>query len=196
MPKIVDHEEQRRQLCATVASVIAQEGLENTTLRTVAVYHGCTKGMVQHYFSDKEELLLGALVFVEGICEQRMNEIQQDDSALDELLARLNAQLPLTPDIVDEWQVRIAFMSRAAISPAMRQAFTERQLEEQKIGVRCLQRARKSGELKSDVNIRNSYRSLVALVFGLGVGVVMNPDNLPPATQRHILKTAIADLRG
>jgi AcrR family transcriptional regulator len=196
MPKIVDHEEQRRQLCATVASVIAQEGLENTTLRTVAAYHGCTKGMVQHYFSDKEELLLGALVYVEGICEQRMNEFQRDDSALGELQARLNAQLPLTPDIVDEWQVRIAFMSRAAISPAMRQAFTERQLEEQKIGVRCLQRARKSGELKSDVNIRNSYRSLVALVFGLGVGVVMNPDNLPPATQRHILKTAIADLRG
>jgi AcrR family transcriptional regulator len=195
MPKIVDHDEQRRQLCATVASVIAEEGLENTTLRTVAAYHGCTKGMVQHYFTDKEELLLGALAYVEDICEQRMDKPARDDSALGELQARLLARLPLTPDTVDEWQVRIAFTTRAAISPAMRQAFAERQAEEQQASVRCLQRARKAGELRAGINIRNSYRALDALVFGLGVGVVMNPDNLPATTQRQILKAAIADLR-
>ena len=36
MPKIVDHEQQRRELSSTVASTLAQLGLENTTLRAVA----------------------------------------------------------------------------------------------------------------------------------------------------------------
>ncbi|MEH6591553.1 MAG: TetR family transcriptional regulator C-terminal domain-containing protein [Halioglobus sp.] len=195
MPKIVDHQEQRRQLCATVASVIAEEGLENTTLRTVAAYHGCTKGMVQHYFTDKEELLLGALAYVEDTCEQRMAKPARDESGLGELQARLIARLALTPDTVDEWQVRIAFTSRAAISPAMRRAFAKRQVEEQQVCVSALQRARKAGELRANLNIRNCYRSLDALVFGLGVEVVMNPDNLTAANQRQILKSAISDLR-
>jgi len=195
MPKIVDHEDQRRQLSATVVQVVAEQGLENTTLRSVAARHGCTKGMVQHYFSDKEELLLGALAYVEDCCETRMSEPSDHGAGLDLLQARLSAQLPLKPKIVEEWQVRLAFKTRAAFSDDMRLALTERQAEDQKVGVRCLRAAQKSGELKPEVNLRNSYRSLTALVFGLGVSAVMDPRQLPPAAQRKILKTAIDDLR-
>lgn len=195
MPKIVDHEEQRRQLSATVAQVVAELGLENTTLRTVAAHHGCTKGMVQHYFADKEELLLGALAYVEDCCADRMLERGQEDAGLDLLQSRLAAQLPVKPQIVEEWQVRLAFNTRAAISGDMRSALAERHARQQKVGVNCLKAAQKSGELKPDVNLRNSYRALNALVFGIGVGAVMNPAQFPPAAQRQILQTAIDDLR-
>ena len=195
MPKIVDHEEQRRKLSATVARVVAERGLENTTLRNVAAHHGCTKGMVQHYFADKEELLMGALAYVEDCCATRMSVRPQQQAGLDLLQSRLSAQLPLKPQIVEEWQVRLAFNTRAAISDDMRVALSERQAQQLKVGVSCLRAAQKSGELKPDINLRNSYRSLVALVFGLGVGAVMDPGQLPPAAQRKILKTAIDGLR-
>lgn len=195
MPKIVDHEEQRRKLSATVARVVAELGLENTTLRNVAARHGCTKGMVQHYFVDKEELLLGALTYVEDCCALRMSASAQQLTGLDLLQARLAAQLPLKPEIVEEWQVRLAFNTRATISNDMRMALSERHAQQQKVDEGCLRVARKSGELKPDLNLRNSYRSLVALVFGLGVGTVMDPGQLPAAAQRQILKTAIDGLR-
>jgi AcrR family transcriptional regulator len=195
MPKIVDHEEQRRKLSATVAQVVAELGLEHTTLRSVAAHHGCTKGMVQHYFADKEELLLGALAFVEDSCDTRMAQPKKQKVGLKLLQARLSAQLPLKPNIVEEWQVRLAFNSRAAISLDMREALSERHAEKLKVGVSCLRAAQKSGELKPDINLRNSYRSLEALVFGLGIGAVMDPGQLPAAAQRQILKTAIDDLR-
>lgn len=195
MPKIVDHEEQRRKLSATVARVVAELGLENTTLRNVAARHGCTKGMVQHYFVDKEELLLGALTYVEDCCALRMSASTEQLAGLDLLQARLAAQLPLKSEIVEEWQVRLAFNTRASISNDMRIALSERHAQQQKVDAGCLRTARKSGELKPDLNLRNSYRSLVALVFGLGVGAVMDPGQLPAAAQRQILKTAIDGLR-
>lgn len=195
MPKIVDHEEQRRKLSATVARVVAELGLENTTLRNVAARHGCTKGMVQHYFIDKEELLLGALTYVEDCCALRMSASAEQLAGLDLLHTRLAARLPLKPAIVEEWQVRLAFNTRATISKDMRIALSERHAQQQKVDLDCLRVARKSGELKPNLNMRNSYRSLVALVFGLGVGAVMDPGQLPAAAQRQILKTAIDDLR-
>ncbi len=195
MPKIVDHEEQRRKLSVTVAQVVADLGLENTTLRNVAAQHGCTKGMVQHYFADKEQMLLGALAYVEDCCATRMTGPKEQDAGLDLLQARLSAQLPLKPKIVEEWQVRLAFNTRAAISKDMRDALSERHAQQLKVGISCLRAAQKSGELKPDIHLRNSYRSLMALVFGLGVGAVMDSGQLPPATQRKILKTAIDDLR-
>ena len=64
MPKRVDHARQRRELAATAAAVVADAGLEQTTLRAVAARHGCTKGMVQHYFADKDALLLLSLIHI------------------------------------------------------------------------------------------------------------------------------------
>jgi TetR/AcrR family transcriptional regulator, transcriptional repressor of bet genes len=56
VPKIVDVEEQRAGIAAQAAIWIARNGIETLSLRNVAAAHGCSKGMVQHYFTDKEEL--------------------------------------------------------------------------------------------------------------------------------------------
>ncbi len=195
MPKIVDHEQQRYELSATVAEVVAEQGLENTTLRNVAAAHGCTKGMVQHYFADKEQLLLGALEFVEEMYEARMEAATEGLDGLDFLAASLQAQLPLKPEIEQEWRVRLAFNTRAAISPDMREVLSGRYSAQLKTGLACLKQAEKARKLQKGVNLRNAYRSLLALVYGLGVGAVMDPKLFPAAAQRQILATAIDGLR-
>jgi AcrR family transcriptional regulator len=52
-----DHEAKRRELLKAATSVIAEEGLANTSLRKVAARAGCTTGAVTYYFADKEELV-------------------------------------------------------------------------------------------------------------------------------------------
>src|SRR5215510_7795076 len=52
-----DHEAKRRELLKAATSVIAEEGLANTSLRRVAQRAGCTTGAVTYYFADKEELV-------------------------------------------------------------------------------------------------------------------------------------------
>ena len=52
-----DHEAKRRELLRAATSVIAEEGLANTSLRKVAQRAGCTTGAVTYYFADKGELV-------------------------------------------------------------------------------------------------------------------------------------------
>jgi len=195
MPKIVDHEQQRRELSSSVVSVLAQLGLENTTLRAVATRHGCTKGMVQHYFADKEELMLAALNYVEDQCAGRLAEVDGSYAGLARLHARLDAQLPTGPRVLEEWKVRFSLSSRAVLSQEMRDSLRQFQQGYQKVGLSCLRQARRAGDLRSGVSLANTYRGLMALVSGISVSVLTGEKGLSALNQRQILKTAIENLR-
>ena len=61
MPKAVDHNERREALLAAVWRVIARDGLERATVRTIAEETGWSTGVLAHYFADKEDILTSAL---------------------------------------------------------------------------------------------------------------------------------------
>ncbi|MBA6412524.1 TetR/AcrR family transcriptional regulator [Parahaliea sp. F7430] len=195
MPKIVDHQEQRLQLAATVAEVVAQIGLEHTTLRTVAAHHGCTKGMVQHYFSDKEALLLSAIHFVEQQSALRVEAAAEGLSGLDHLHSRLLAQLPLTAALLNEWRVRLSFITLASQVPAVQSLLEQRQQLEQSQAMRALRQAQRSGELRSGITLLKVYRVLAAAIYGLAAIAVANGGQWSPMLQKQLLKSMIDDLR-
>lgn len=195
MPKIVDHHQQRLDLSATATRLIAEVGLENTTLRRVAIAHNCTKGMVQHYFINKEELLLGALRYVEDRYTDRMSQISKKYSGLELLEKQLLAILPLREELRDEWSVRIAFNTRAHISEPMRHYLSTCYQRQLRSGVKLLREANRKQKLRIGLNYTSTYRSLIALITGLGVGAVMNPEQLPGSAQKRILADAIAAIQ-
>ena len=55
MPKIVDHEARRSAISTAAAGLIAARGMEAATIREIARVSGYSKGVVEHYFVDKEE---------------------------------------------------------------------------------------------------------------------------------------------
>ncbi len=57
MPKRVDHQQRRRHIGEAVLRVIAVRGLEAASLRNVAAEAGVSMGSVQHYFTNKQEML-------------------------------------------------------------------------------------------------------------------------------------------
>ena len=60
MPKLVDHEERRRQIAAALLRVAATRGLHGAGLREVATEAGLSVRLIQYYFGTKEQLLLYA----------------------------------------------------------------------------------------------------------------------------------------
>ena len=119
MPKIVDSDQQRREISAQAARWIASRGLETLSLRNVAALHGCSKGMVQHYFADKEELLFGALLHVTAAYAAREQEAVEGFVGLERIERRFLVILPVSDSLRDEWVVRLAFYARAALAPKM-----------------------------------------------------------------------------
>lgn len=61
MPRIVDHTERRELITDALFRVIVRDGLGAVSLRHVAAEAGVTAGMVQHYFTSKEELMTFAM---------------------------------------------------------------------------------------------------------------------------------------
>lgn len=74
MPKIVDHEERRRELAEALWRVITTSGPQAVSIRAVAAEAGLSAGALRHYFQTREELLVFAMDGSEERVVQRMVE--------------------------------------------------------------------------------------------------------------------------
>ena len=70
MPKIVDHDQRRRELAGAVWRVIARDGVAEVSIRTVAAEAGWSSGALRHYFATRAELLAFA-------CEQVIAQVTE-----------------------------------------------------------------------------------------------------------------------
>jgi AcrR family transcriptional regulator len=195
MPKVVDHDEQRNRLSKCAAELIARIGLEKTTLRKVADAHGCTKGMVQYYFADKEALIYNALLFVTERYRERAKAAAGRLRGLALIESRYTALLPLNRELHDEWAVRVAFYTRAATTPAMQKLLSQHYDRDLKAGIKDLQDARRLGELREGLDDVDAYRTIMSAVGGVGLTAVMNPTQLSPRDQLQVLRNVIDGLR-
>jgi len=195
VPKIVDHGEQRRAIAARAAEWIACNGLETLSLRNVATAHGCSKGMVQHYFSDKEELLFGALLHVTEAYESRAELATRNVTGLDRLDRRFCSILPLNESLRGEWVVRLSFYARAAQVPRMQNYIKQHVQGAVRNGVAELRDSQRAGEVRADINTNRAYRGILATVAGIAVAEVASPHSISHTTQRRMLRDALKLLK-
>jgi len=121
MPKRVDQRARRGQIVEAVWRVTVDRGLESVSLRHVAAEAGVSVGLLQHYFQDKDEMLLFALESLTNQVDRRMAQgIAAHDGADDPkalIRAMLIELLPLDQERAAEAQVTSAFLARAAVDP-------------------------------------------------------------------------------
>ena len=65
MPKIVDHDQRRREIAESVLDIVAAEGVPAATLRRVAAESGFAMSTIQHYFETTQAMLRFALAMLE-----------------------------------------------------------------------------------------------------------------------------------
>lgn len=126
MPKIVDHEARRKEISEVAAKLIASGGLEAATFREVARSSGYSKGVIEHYFDNKDALIGGALDWANYNYVQRVSASTKNLAGLAALRKRMEAILPLNKTVRDEWKVRMVFWSEAAINSGMRSGQAKR----------------------------------------------------------------------
>ncbi|MBO6558432.1 MAG: TetR family transcriptional regulator C-terminal domain-containing protein [Pseudomonadales bacterium] len=117
MPKIVDHDSRRQELAAAAVEVIADKGIENLRLVDVAKKMGVTTGLVTHYMTDKDAVLVAALDHVAQDLISSSEGLKA--GSLKELTDFLAEILPLDEHRGRQWIVWIAFWSRAASNPRL-----------------------------------------------------------------------------
>tara|TARA_R110000823_G_scaffold309352_2_gene433506 strand:+ start:16001 stop:16597 length:597 start_codon:yes stop_codon:yes gene_type:complete len=175
MPKIVDHDERRERIVEIVAEMLATVGAERTTIREIARQSGYSRGFIEHYFHNKEELISKTIRWINERSLARAEAALDGKRGLEALRTFCEMSLPLTPELRDEWKIRMQFWGMAAVSDEHRREQSKRMHLSEKIILEYLEQAKELGELEQDVVLEPLTHSLLHGLYGLGCNTILRP---------------------
>jgi AcrR family transcriptional regulator len=113
MPKLVDHEKQRKKVAEAAWRVIQREGMEQATVRKIAEEAAVSAGSLRHYFSTQSELLAFSMELVSDRVKERISKTAYDGPPLEAMKAVLLELLPGDDERKLEMEVWFAFTARS-----------------------------------------------------------------------------------
>jgi TetR/AcrR family transcriptional repressor of bet genes len=117
----------REQICRAAATVISREGFAATTLRKVAEEAGVSTGMLNHYFSNRQDLLTQTLLFVSHRTQDRLwAAIEGVPAGEKRLTVLLDSALANDPPMNESWRVWINAYGEAVHLASLRHTMEER----------------------------------------------------------------------
>jgi len=174
VPKVVDHEQRRHAIAEAVWRLAAGSGLEAVSLAEVAAEAGVSKGHVQHYFANRDELLRYAAGRAgERRCARVLGHLPDPLTPLDLLRAALAAFLPTDADSRTDALLENAFLIRAVTDERL--AADLLSVHRQTLGAlqRLLADAQETGQLRADLDPAVEAPRLLALTTGLATHLLL-----------------------
>jgi AcrR family transcriptional regulator len=193
MPKYVDHDERRRELARAAHRVAGEGGLDALTVRAIAKEAGYSTGVLAHYFTNRDDLLLAAFreVYQGAITRaQAQTDAGLDSDPVNALLEALFEALPLDDERRADTTVWFAFLGLAAGNPELRREGAERYRLWREFLEAAVTAA--SADPITPAEAQRIARYLAALVAGLGVQALFDPDGIPAGELRRELRRALS----
>lgn len=122
MPRVVDADQRRAEIVDAVWRVIARDGLDQASVRSVAREAGLSVGSLRHSFGSQAELLAFTLDAVGERLEARLTSAGATGDPLARVRAKVDEMLPLDPERRRECEVWLAFTARALVDDSLRKA--------------------------------------------------------------------------
>jgi AcrR family transcriptional regulator len=180
MPKQVDHAQRREELAAALWRLVVREGIEAASIRRVAAEAGWSTGSLRHYFETHSQLLAFAMELVVERVTERLAHPPPPANVRDAVEWALHQVLPLDPERRAEMQVWLAFTMRSLVDPELGDL-----RERAHAGLRDLCRSAVAA-LRLEPAEPEAER-LHALIDGLALHAVVDPEVTTPARQRELL---------
>ena len=188
MPKIVDHDERRERIVEIVAQMLATVGAEKTTIREIARQSGYSRGFIEHYFHNKEELITKTIRWINERSLARANAALEGKSGLGALKTFSELSLPMNTEVRNEWKIRMQFWGMAAVSDEHRREQSKRIHVSEKIILRYLEQAQELGEIDAGVDLQPLAHSLLHRLYGLGCNAILRPTYFTRQRQMQALE--------
>ncbi len=182
VPKIVDGDERREFIARIAAEVIATEGIERATIREIARQAGATRGLVEHHFRSKAEVIEKALDWLNRRYLLREQRVLQGKQGLAALEARIRCFLPISPAARREWRLRLRFWS--SNDPQVQAVQRKRLAETRRLFCDDIVSAVALGQMPSPADPLLSAERLLSRVAGLSAQAVVDRHHY---TSDHLL---------
>ncbi len=193
MPKIVDHDERRERIVEIVADMLATVGAERTTIREIARQSGYSRGFIEHYFHNKEELISKTIRWINERSLARVEAALHGQTGLDALRTFSELTLPLGQEARNEWKIRMQFWGMAAVSDDHRREQSKRMHVSEKIIVEYLEQAQEMGEIEPGIDLLPLAHSLLHRLYGLGLNAILRPSYFTQQRQAKALDYIMAE---
>jgi AcrR family transcriptional regulator len=187
MPKLVDHEERRRELGEAVWRVIRRDGVDAASVRNVADEAGWSAGALRHYFSSQLELLAFAMQLVVDRVEDRVAALDPPVEPRRGVEQRLHQLLPLDDERRAENEVWLAFTGRALVDPELRARHEEVDQALRTACARALEELGNAGRLRPGLDAELEAERLHGLLDGLALHTAMRPERMSAQRIRSVV---------
>jgi AcrR family transcriptional regulator len=178
VPKRVDHDARRAEIIQATWRLIAERGIEATTMRELAREMGLANGSVTHYFPDKKAILVGAFRHVFAATNRRFEAAAA--AAPSRGLARLRLflleTLPLDDERRLEARIVIPFLEYAAVDDGLSVEFQDMMREWRGLFRGMLIEAQADGELADDADPDALADVLISAITGLQSVAILVPE--------------------
>ncbi|WP_161881185.1 TetR/AcrR family transcriptional regulator [Deinococcus alpinitundrae] len=119
MPRIVDHDQRRRELAATVWALVREHGVEGVNLRLITEHSGWSSGAIRHYLPHREAILAFAAQHMAERVGARLLNLPRTGDPLSDFLKLVREVLPLDDERRAEAQVWLAFVALSLSDPGL-----------------------------------------------------------------------------
>lgn len=179
MPRTADHAARRRQITSAVRELATNEGIGRVTIARSAAHAGISVGLVQHYYTTKEDLLADTLTSVlQDILDRVDAAIARSErryARIEQMMdAAFQQLLPLDDSRRQEAYLRHAFAGLALDDQGLREhqrrfddVIIERSVQGIRNGMHC-------GEVLPGTDALLEAQATLALVDGLAMRLLLS----------------------
>ena len=185
MPRVADKQERREQVVAAAFRVIACDGLAGTSMRAVAKEAGCTIGLINHWFSSRDDLVEATFDRAIELELERAAAIAKDPSSYFEAASQF---LPVDEQRRDEAKIWIAFYAMVLCGPDNERQRTARCNAVRGAMVEGLQDFRPLPACHDIVD------RIFVLIDGIAINALLDPERWTRGRQRTVLREGIEDV--
>jgi AcrR family transcriptional regulator len=177
MPKDVNHDERREELLEAVWRVVARDGIERATIRTIAAESGWSSGVLAHYFADKEDIIGSAFTLAIDRIRQRWDGKLEGLSGRAALFELVLDNLPLDDERELETKFLMNYWSRAIRGDGTPQP-PRRGPALVDLLAQLAREAQHDGEIASDEAPEDIAERLLGLIDGFSLHALLDPQRL------------------
>ncbi|WP_121257733.1 TetR/AcrR family transcriptional regulator [Nocardioides ferulae] len=194
MPKIVDHDERRREVLDATWRVIGRVGLEATTVRRIAEEAGYSYGVLAHYFKDKDDILVSAHRLAFAQARDRIMAATADRTGVDALRRAMLEALPLDAERFLEAQVDVSFLGRAVASDHLREIRSKSNADARWLWAAFVEQAQEDGEIAPDEDPELVADEVMALIDSVSIQAIIDPERVGPEHQLLLVERLLGRL--
>ncbi|RZQ60256.1 TetR/AcrR family transcriptional regulator [Amycolatopsis suaedae] len=192
MPRHADPVLRRRQVADALLRVAGAEGLDAASIPRIARELGATTGLVQTYFSSKDELLLFAFDHLGELVNDRVERALSSDSC-----ATIGERLFLGMSVLasadeseqdGEGRIWLAFLARAAVHPALRARHVAGTAAVRDKCRYAFAMASNAGEVDPGLDPGDAALALAAFADGVALQRALEPELVTKDVARGLLR--------